>query len=106
MQREMININVNLISDINLTEIDTKDGKVKVANFTVVKKSKKDKTKEYINCNLYGDKVHETKDFNQGDFIHIFGYYKQLTKGEKTYKNFIVKHINKIEKDNEDQEEK
>ncbi|WP_462133593.1 single-stranded DNA-binding protein [Peptostreptococcus stomatis] len=106
MQREMININVNLISDIRLTEIDTKDGKIKVANFSVLKKSKKDKTKEYINCNLYGDKVDEIKDFNQGDFIHIFGYYKQLTKGEKTYKNFVVKHINKIEKDNEDQEEK
>lgn len=106
MQREMININVNLISDINLTEIDTKDGKIKVANFSVLKKSKKDKTKEYINCNLYGDKVENTADLKQGDFIHIFGYYKQLTKGEKTYNNFIVKYINKIEKNNENQEEK
>lgn len=57
MQREMVNINANLISDIEVQEIKTNDGKLKVANFSVVKKSKKDKSKEYIYCNIYGEKI-------------------------------------------------
>lgn len=109
MQREMININANLISDIEPNEIETKDGKLKAANFSVVKKSKKEKTKEYIYCNIYGKKIELTTDIKKGDFIHIFGYFKEAKKGDKTYNNFIVKHINKIEKndmDNENEEEK
>ena len=38
------------------------------------------------------------KTLKKGDFIHIYGYYKEVQKEDKSYKNFIVRHTNKIEK--------
>ena len=64
-----------------------------------------EKQKEYINCNVYGEKAEFTKDFEKGDFIHVFGYYKEVEKGDKTYRNFIVKHVNKIDKEIENKKE-
>ena len=93
MDREMININANLIDDVKIARLDNTD--TDVANFTLVKKY--GKSKEYINCSLYGDKVKFTEDFIKGDLIHVFGYFKEVTKGDRVFKNFIVKHINKIE---------
>ncbi len=100
MQREMININANLISEVQFTEIDGKDGKVKVANFTLFRKTGKEgeKKKEYINCNVYGEKSEIAKDFKQGDFIHVYGYFKEVKREDKEYKNFIVTYFNRIEK--------
>ena len=40
MEREMININGNLVGEIKTTTIDTNEGKREVANFTVVNKFK------------------------------------------------------------------
>ncbi len=108
MQKEMININANLISEVQFKEIDGKEGKVKVANFTLFRKVGKEgeKVKEYFNCNVYGDKAEIAKDFKQGDFIHVYGYFKIVKKDDKEYKNFIVSYFNKIEKEikNEDAE--
>lgn len=106
MEREMININGNVVGDIKNTYINTEKGEIEVANFTIVRKNKEaEKTKkEYIYCNLYGEKVELTKEFNSGDFIHVFGYFKEVKKGEKTFKNFIVKHVNKIEKEEKQEE--
>ncbi len=43
------------------------------------------------------------KDFEKGDLIHVFGYFKDREYNGKTYKNFVVKSYNKIEKkDNEE----
>lgn len=70
--------------------------KVEVANFTLVKKY--GKGKEYINCAAYGEKAEIAKAFEKGDLIHIFGYFKKREKEGKTYKNFVVKSYNKIEK--------
>lgn len=108
MQRELLNINGNLISDIEYKTIQGKEGEVIVANFTLFRKMGKtgEKKKEYINCNVYGEKAELIKGFEKGDFIHIYGYYKEVQKEEKTYKNFIVKHVNKIEKTNEQEENK
>lgn len=100
MQKEMLNINGNLINDVEIKNIQGKDGEVIVANFTLFRKMGKEgeKKKEYINCNVYGKKVELVKDFEKGDFIHIYGYYKVVQKEDRNYRNFIVKHTNKIEK--------
>lgn len=100
MQKEMLNINGNLIGEVQVETIQGKDGEIAVANFTLFRKMGKtgEKKKEYINCNVYGEKTELTKDFKKGDFIHVYGYYKEVQKEDKSYKNFIVRHTNKIEK--------
>lgn len=103
MQKEMLNINGNLVGDVEIKTIQGKDKEVTVANFTLFRKMGKEgeKKKEYINCNVYGEKAKLTKDFEKGDFIHVFGYYKEVQKEDKSYKNFIVSHVNKIDKEKE-----
>ena len=100
MQKEMLNINGNLIGEVQVKTIQGKDGEIAVANFTLFRKMGKtgEKKKENINCNVYGEKTELTKDFKKGDFIHVYGYYKEVQKEDKSYKNFIVRHTNKIEK--------
>ena len=107
MQKEMLNINGNLIGNVEIKTIQGKDGEVTVANFTLFRKMGKtgEKKKEYINCNISGEKAELTKDFEKGDFIHVFGYYKEVEKEDKTYRNFIVKHVNKIDKEIENKKE-
>ena len=107
MQKEMLNINGNLIGDVEIKTIQGKDGEVTVANFTLFRKMGKtgEKKKEYINCNVYGEKTEITNDFKKGDFIHVYGYYKEVQKEDKTYRNFIVKHVNKIDKGMESKRE-
>lgn len=103
MNREMININANLVKEPEFSEFEKDEEVIQVANFTLVKKY--GKGKEYINCSLYGKKVEIVKEFEKGDLIHIFGYFKENKKGNKVYKNFIVKSLNKIEKRQENEEE-
>jgi putative single-strand binding protein len=38
------------------------------------------------------------KDFSKDDFIHVYGSFNNRTKDGKTYKNFVVMSMNKIEK--------
>lgn len=40
-----------------------------------------------------------------GNNIHVLGYFKTREKAGKTYKNFIVKSVNKIEKKTEENQE-
>ena len=88
MDREMININANLVKEVELSEFERDGEKVDVANFTLIKKY--GKGKEYINCSVYGEKSERAKEFEKGD---------------KVYKNFIVKSLNKIENKKENEEE-
>ena len=103
MEKEMININANLISEPTFTSFVKDDKEVAVSNFTLAKGY--GKGKEYINCAVYGDKAEVAKDFQKNDFIHIFGYFKERTKNDKTYKNFIVMSFNKIEKKEQQENE-
>ena len=103
MKQEMININANLLAEPTFSSFENEGEKVEVANFTLVKKY--GKGKEYINCAAYGEKAVKAKDFEKGDLIHIFGYFKKREKEGKTYKNFVVKSYNKIEKKEENEEE-
>ncbi len=95
MDREMININANLVKEAEFSEFEKDGENVQVANFALVKKY--GKGKEYTNCSVYGEKVEIVKEFEKGDLIHVFGYFKENKKGDKVYKNFIVKSLNKIE---------
>ena len=95
MKQEMININANLLAEPTFSSFDKEGETVEVANFTLVKKY--GKGKEYINCAAYGEKSEKAKDFEKGDLIHIFGYFKKREKEGKTY--------NKIEKKEESEEE-
>ena len=103
MKEEMININANLLEEPGFTSFERDSERVEVANFTLVKKY--GKGKEYINCSAYGDKVEKARDFQKGDLIHVFGYFKEREKEGKKYKNFLVKSYNKIEKKKENEEE-
>ena len=103
MKEEMININANLLEEPSFTSFERDNERVEVANFTLVKKY--GKGKEYINCSAYGEKVEKAKDFQKGDLIHAFGYFKEREKEGKKYKNFLVKSYNKIEKKEENEEE-
>ena len=103
MKEEMININANLLDDPSFTSFERDSERVEVVNFTLVKKY--GKGKEYINCSAYGDKVEKARDFQKGDLIHVFGYFKVREKEGKKYRNFLVKSYNKIEKKEENEEE-
>jgi len=80
MQKEMLNINGNLINEVEIKVIKGKDG-------------------------VYGEKAEFTKEFEKGDFIHVFGYFKEVKKEDKSYRNFIVKHLNKADKTVNEEEE-
>ena len=103
MKEEMININANLLDEPSFTSFERDSERVEAVNFTLVKKY--GKGKEYINCAAYGEKSETAKAFEKGDLIHIFGYFKKREKEGKTYKYFVVKSYNKIEKKEENEEE-
>ncbi len=102
-QEKMININANLVTEPTFSKFEKEGEKVEVANFTLVKKY--GKGKEYVNCAAYGEKAETAKSFEKGDLIHVFGYFKKREKEGKTYKNFVVKSYNKIEKKEKNEEE-
>ncbi|MBS4889031.1 MAG: hypothetical protein KHZ80_03220 [Anaerococcus vaginalis] len=54
--------------------------------------------REMVNINANLVKEAGFSEFEKGDLIHVFRYFKENKKGDKVYKNFIVKSLNKIEK--------
>ena len=103
MDKEMININANLLKEPIFVTFMKGDEEVQVVNFALAKGY--GKGREYINCAAYGDKSEAAKEFSKGDFIHVYGYFNKRTKNGKTYKNFVVMSMNKIEKKEENEEE-
>ena len=101
MDNEMININANLVDGVRVSTFIREDQEVEVANFTLVKKY--GDGKEYINCSVYGEKVDIARTFKKGDVIHVYGHYKENRKEDKVYKNFIVKSLNKVERENKEE---
>lgn len=103
MDKEMINITAHLVGDVTKSSFIGQEGlPVQVANFSLVKKY--GAGKEYINCAVYGQKVDITETFEKGDMIHIYGYFKENIKGDKVYKNFIVKSLNKVDSESHQEE--
>lgn len=72
MDREMININANLVKEAKFAEFEKDGESVQVANFALVKKYRKGK--EYTNCSVYGEKVEIVKEFEKGDLIHVLTF--------------------------------
>jgi len=93
MKEEMININANLLDEPSFTSFERDSERVEAVNFTLVKKY--GKGKEYINCSAYGDKVEKARDFQKGDLIHVFGYFKEREKEGKKYKKTRLKRRKK-----------
>lgn len=105
MENELINIDANLVKEPRFAEFEKNGETVKVANFSLVRKNEEGK-KAYTDCSVFGDKSNIVKDFNKGDLVHVYGYFKENKKGDKVYRNFIVVALNKIEnKENENEEE-
>ena len=73
-KQDLVNLKGNLISDVKLTDIKTKDGHTtKAANFTVVTHDE-NKNAIFHNCSAYGDKtVTLANAFHKGDFVKVFG---------------------------------
>ena len=92
----MININANLLKEPTFGTFTRGDEEVQVVNFALSKGY--GKGREYINCAAYGNKSEVAKEFSEGDFIHVYGYFNKRTKNGKTYKNSVVMSMNKIEK--------
>lgn len=84
MKQEMININANLVAEPTFSSFEKEGEEVEVVNFTLVKKY--GKGKEYINCAAYGEKAEKAEDFEKGDLIHVFGYFKKVKKRERLTK--------------------
>lgn len=103
-KEKMININANLVDEAVFSSFEKDGEEVKVANFTLVKKY--GGGKEYIKCSVYGEKSEMAREFKKGDFIHVFGYFKERTKEDKVFKNFIVKSLNKTPNKNMNEKNK
>lgn len=82
MERKMVNINANLVKEPEFMNFEREGEEIAVVNFTLVKNY--GKGKEYYNCSAYGEKAEVAKDFEKGDLIHVFGYFK-----ERQYKGYI-----------------
>ena len=103
MDKEMININANLLKEPTFGTFTRGDEEVQVVNFALSKGY--GKSREYINCAADGNKSEVANEFSEGDFIHVYGYFNKRTKNGKTYKNFVVMSMNKIEKKEKNEEE-
>ena len=69
MNKEMININANLIKEPTFGSFMKEDKEVQVANFSLAKGY--GKGKEYINCAAYGDKAEAVKELKTARLIRI-----------------------------------
>lgn len=74
-KEKMININASLVEEPVFSLFEKDSEEVKVANFTLMKKY--GGGKEYTKCSVYGEKSEIARDFKKGDFIHVFGYFKE-----------------------------
>ena len=52
--------------------------------------------RQYTNCSAYNKWSEEAKKLQAGDLVHVYGFIKKRQSNGKTYRNFIVKHMNKI----------
>ena len=92
----MININANLFVERAFSSFKNEGDKVEVGNFTLVKSTERKRSTS--NVQPMQKKVEKEKDFEKGDLIHVFGYFKKSEKEGKSYKKFVVMSYNKIEK--------
>lgn len=72
-ENNLVNLVGNIVGEVEVVERKTREGEVFTAvNFSVASKDDEG-NKLYTNCSAYGDKGEIPKNFNQGDFVKIFG---------------------------------
>lgn len=75
---ENIDITGNIVKDVEVKNLISKDGKpFTVANFSVAEN--KDGEVKYTNCLAYNDKAEAVKDLKKGDFVKLSGQEKKST---------------------------
>ncbi len=102
-ERKMINVTAYVKGEVKISSFEWDGETVNVANFTLVKEV--DGRMNYTNCSAYGKWCEFAKDIKENDYIHVYGYIKERSTNEKTYKNFVVSHMNKVEPKNNNVEE-
>lgn len=68
----------NVVSDVKVEEIEGKNGKFKVANFSIAVNEGSGDTK-FINISAYGEKTKFVEDMKKGNFVKISGEERYLT---------------------------
>lgn len=62
----------NIVSDVKVEEVEDKNGKFKVANFSIAVNDESEESK-FINISAYGEKTKFVEDMKKGDFVKITG---------------------------------
>ena len=94
MEREMLNVTAFVTGRVETSSFKWNGANVNVSNFSLVEKV--DGKKQYTNCSAYNKWSEMAKDLVEGDYVHVYGYFKERVTSDKTYKNFIVNYINKV----------
>lgn len=72
-ENDLVNVFGNIIGEVEVVERENKNGEpFKVANFSIVSNDE-NREKVYTNCSAYEEKCDIRKDFEQGDFVKVFG---------------------------------
>lgn len=93
-ERKMLNVTANLVGEVKVSSFEWDGESIDVANFALIKKV--DGKRQYTNCSAYNKWSEEAKKLQAGDLVHVYGFIKKRQSNGKTYRNFIVKHMNKI----------
>ncbi|MSB51403.1 DNA-binding protein, partial [Flavonifractor plautii] len=88
---DLVNVVGNIVGDVEVVERENKNGEpFKVANFSIVSNDENG-DKFYTNCSAYGEKSDIPKEFNQGDFVKVFGQIRtSMDDNGKGYSNVRV----------------
>ena len=88
---DLVNVVGNIVGDVEVVERENKNGEpFKVANFSIVSNDENG-DKFYTNCSAYGEKSDIPKEFNQGDFVKVFGQIRtSMGDNGKEYSNVRV----------------
>lgn len=62
----------NVVSDVKVEEVEGKNGKFKVVNFSIAVNNENGKHK-FVNISVYGEKTKFVEDMKKGDFVKITG---------------------------------
>jgi len=76
---DLVNITGNIVGKVDIIERENKNGEAfKVVNFSVISKDDEGNN-VYHNCSAYGEKSDIPKDFQEGDFVKLFGQIRTST---------------------------
>ena len=76
---DLVNIIGNIVGKVDIIERENKNRETfKVVDFSVISKDDEG-NKVYHNCSAYGEKSDIPKDFQEGDFVKLFGQIRTST---------------------------